>query len=356
MRTVLFLACILSAFTFSLGDWQHPHYSFRCLENGNIMLYGLHKTSKIVVDNADSACSKNLYTAEANNQPVTIDHSCLNYNTTEDNMIEGFSSMIITIYDPSYDLMPGTPTVKPSSPPKYTGGYGSHKFTIICKDIPNGGVNKTVAHVFQETNSKQLPENFKEVGDVEMRFKAVDNKNAPDISSIYVGDEFYMFLTYMGDIDYSLVPQKCEAIKGTMVPKDYTVKTENSVDLWKYDKAKQNCIHHEELLAGFDKQASNCKQVVAKMYGFRFSGDKNYITITCDVTMYPAKLHTNETCVEPTGRRKRSIELKTHQVSKTMQVFDSKNSYQSENRSQCNHCGISVWIVALITTTLYRQL
>lgn len=37
-----------------------------------------------------------------------------------------------------------------------------------------------------------------EVGSVEMRFKAVNNTNAPDINTIYVGDEFFMFLEYKG--------------------------------------------------------------------------------------------------------------------------------------------------------------
>lgn len=43
-----------------------------------------------------------------------------------------------------------------------------------------------------------LPENNMEVDDVEMRFKAVNNKNAPDINTIYVGEEFFMFLEYKG--------------------------------------------------------------------------------------------------------------------------------------------------------------
>lgn len=49
---------------------------------------------------------------------------------------------------------------------------------------------------FREYN--ELPENVKEVSTLEMRFRAVLNGDSPDISSIYVGDEFYMFIEYKG--------------------------------------------------------------------------------------------------------------------------------------------------------------
>lgn len=43
-----------------------------------------------------------------------------------------------------------------------------------------------------------LPENNIEVDDVEMRFKAVNNSNDPDINTIYIGDEFFMYIKYKG--------------------------------------------------------------------------------------------------------------------------------------------------------------
>lgn len=43
-----------------------------------------------------------------------------------------------------------------------------------------------------------LPTNKIEVDGVEMRFKAVNDINSPDINTIYVGDEFFMFLEYKG--------------------------------------------------------------------------------------------------------------------------------------------------------------
>ncbi|XP_056009607.1 uncharacterized protein LOC125681623 [Ostrea edulis] len=343
MTTFILLTCILPAFTVSLGDWHHPHYSFRCLENGDVDLYGLHNGSTVYLENSE--CNNSL---SANGKtPVPIMLHCLNKTKSAENM--SITTINIIVYDPIFDT-----TTKETSPePDIIGGIGAHIFTIVCNEIPKDGVNKTVAHVFQGTDSHQLPKNYKEVDGVEMRFKAADNPDAPDISSIYVGDEFYMFLKYMGETNYILVPRKCEAIEGTMVPKNHNVDHVNHVDLWKYN-SPNTCASHRELLVDFTRVHSST--VVAQMYGFRFSGNNYYVTITCDVTMYPPEKNKNDTCLAPPQRRKRSIELKTHQVSKTMQIFDSKNSYQSENRSQCNHCGISVWIVALITTTLYRQL
>lgn len=43
-----------------------------------------------------------------------------------------------------------------------------------------------------------LPVNNMEVDGVEMRFKGVNDPNTPDINTIYVGDEFFMFLEYKG--------------------------------------------------------------------------------------------------------------------------------------------------------------
>lgn len=73
----------------------------------------------------------------------------------------------MTVYDPKFDVTTttqnptSTPTSKPtqnptptptSTPtPRYIGGHRCHKFTITCMDIPQNGVSKTVAHVFQET-------------------------------------------------------------------------------------------------------------------------------------------------------------------------------------------------------------
>lgn len=52
--------------------------------------------------------------------------------------------------------------------------------------------------LFFDSYSNVLPENHMEVDDVEMRFKAVNNTNAPDINTIYVGEKFFMFLEYKG--------------------------------------------------------------------------------------------------------------------------------------------------------------
>lgn len=39
---------------------------------------------------------------------------------------------------------------------------------------------------------------YNEVADVDMRFKEADYVNSPDISEIYIGDMFFMYIKYMG--------------------------------------------------------------------------------------------------------------------------------------------------------------
>lgn len=116
----------------------------------------------------------------------------------------------------------------------YEGGLRSLQFTINCKRISDDGVNKTAVRVFESKIYDVLPENNIEVDDVEMRFKAVNNTNAPDINTIYIGDEFFMYIKYKGSQTYSVVPKKCIAFKGTI-----SSAGENQVELWDWGKFVQ---------------------------------------------------------------------------------------------------------------------
>lgn len=51
---------------------------------------------------------------------------------------------------------------------------------------------------FRDTETIFSKEN--EVGQVDMRFKAEDDITLPDISEVYIGDKFYIFLQYKGGI------------------------------------------------------------------------------------------------------------------------------------------------------------
>ncbi|XP_056009612.1 uncharacterized protein LOC125681624 isoform X4 [Ostrea edulis] len=191
MRTIILFHCILSAFTISPNDWQHPHY--RCLENDCIELTGLHIASTIKLD-GDSGCDDTHYTAQT--QPVIISYKCLNNKT------EGYSSVNIIVYDPIFDGtkrdVPDSTTTTETATAMYRGGHGAHKFTIMCKDIPNDEVTQNIEHVFDYADSVD-PDT--EANDIEMRFKDDNSMEAQDINNIYIGTQFYMYIKYIGNMD-----------------------------------------------------------------------------------------------------------------------------------------------------------
>lgn len=39
---------------------------------------------------------------------------------------------------------------------------------------------------------------YNEIADVDMRFKEAANVKSPDISEVYIGDMFFMYIKYMG--------------------------------------------------------------------------------------------------------------------------------------------------------------
>lgn len=177
-------------------ECAHPHYTFRCLENGEIDLFGIHNTSKIISLNGTGSCTKTDVNRDPTNQYYIIPKECANFKT-----VTGIRRVTIVINDPIYDgVMPSTniPTTTP------TGGRGTHRFEFVCKGIPDGGVNKTVVHVFQNKLNNVLPENNVDVDGVEMRFKAFRDVNSPDIDTIFVGDEFFMYIKYLGSMSYTI--------------------------------------------------------------------------------------------------------------------------------------------------------
>uniref|UniRef100_A0A8W8LB30 ZP domain-containing protein n=1 Tax=Magallana gigas TaxID=29159 RepID=A0A8W8LB30_MAGGI len=244
---------------------------------------------------------------------------------------------------------PPTKTVKQpttATTTKFIGGHGNHRFNITCKSIPTEGVNETVVHVFKGNEFNGLPENTMEVDGVEMRFKDVNNKNAPDINSIYVGDEFFMFLEYKGEQDYSLVPKRCTAFSGTSLG----TTSQKEVELWNWNSS--NCTPNSELLQGFKNESSRI--IYAEMFGFRFS-DSDYITIRCEVGIFPS--NTDKKLCNGVGRKRRGIknvEVKTKFAASEIRVYDNKDMYQMENKSPQKSFDISGWIVLVIATWLNR--
>lgn len=51
---------------------------------------------------------------------------------------------------------------------------------------------------FYFSDIEQLHNVYNEIGQVEMRFKEGESLDKPDLSQVYIGDRFYLYLKYMG--------------------------------------------------------------------------------------------------------------------------------------------------------------
>ncbi|XP_034316831.2 uncharacterized protein [Magallana gigas] len=203
-----------------------------------------------------------------------------------------------------------------------------------------------------------------------MRFKAVNDINSPDINTIYVGDEFFMFLEYKGTKEYNLIPLRCTAYSGTSLnPTSQTQQTQTKVELWNRDSST-DCTPNDELLQDFKPNVPS-KLIYAEMFGFRFS-DSAYITIQCEVGIF-SKNTKEPLCKQPTtsssttlstsattgsGKRKRrgieNVEVKTKFAASKIRVYDNKDMYQMENKSPQQSFDISVRIVLVIGILMNR--
>lgn len=52
--------------------------------------------------------------------------------------------------------------------------------------------------LFYFSDIEQLHNVYNEIGQVEMRFKEGEGVDEPDLSQVYIGDRFYLYLKYMG--------------------------------------------------------------------------------------------------------------------------------------------------------------
>ncbi|VDI11710.1 Hypothetical predicted protein, partial [Mytilus galloprovincialis] len=183
------------------------------------------------------------------------------------------------------------------STPSYGQRY--HYFSLQCNAIPKGVVDHVIGHVGVK-NVAPLPNVFNSIGTVEMRFKSEeaskDNKkdinDLPDISTVYLGDKFYMYLKYIGQQDYSIFPQHCTAYgdgERAVVEKDTR---KQKVDLWNYNDCVSELSKSLHLMHAFKNLTDRI--VYAEMFGFHFNIDAD-ITIECDVKIC-TKYSTDPTC------------------------------------------------------------
>lgn len=360
MKSLVTVALTVIIVQLSLIECQHPQYSFRCLENGDIVLFGLHENSQII---SHIGCNLDPSTKGRNYHPIL----------TNCGQGKGDFTVNITVYDPDIDGSTKTPTTTVTPTPAQTttnlfiGGHGTHSFTVTCESIPQEGINRTVVHVFEGNEFNVLPKNKIEVDGVEMRFKAVNDINSPDINTIYVGDEFFMFLEYKGTKEYNLIPLRCTAYSGTSL--NPSSQTQTKVELWNRNSST-DCTPNDELLQDFKPNVPS-KLIYAEMFGFRFS-DSAYITIQCEVGIF-SKNTDEPLCKQPTTsssttlstsattgsvKRKRrgieNVEVKTKFAASKIRVYDNKDMYEMENKSPQQSFDISVRIVLVIGILMNR--
>nr|XP_034316831.1 uncharacterized protein LOC117686226 isoform X1 [Crassostrea gigas] len=359
MKILVTIALTVIIVQLSSIECQHPQYSFRCLENGNIVLFGLHEHSQLI---SYGDCTPETFATGRNYHRILKDCG----------QGEGDFTVNITVYDPDIDGSTKKPHNNNNTNAKdpLIGGHGTHSFTVTCESIPQEGINKTVVHVFEGNEFNVLAKNKIEVDGVEMRFKAVNDINSPDINTIYVGDEFFMFLEYKGTKEYNLIPLRCTAYSGTSLnPTSQTQQTQTKVELWNRDSST-DCTPNDELLQDFKPNVPS-KLIYAEMFGFRFS-DSAYITIQCEVGIF-SKNTKEPLCKQPTtsssttlstsattgsGNRKRrgieNVEVKTKFAASKIRVYDNKDMYQMENKSPQQSFDISVRIVLVIGILMNR--
>ncbi|CAC5358433.1 unnamed protein product [Mytilus coruscus] len=163
---------------------------------------------------------------------------------------------------------------------------GHHVFNLTCLPLKEAGVDRIALAETGITDTEQLHNVYNEIGQVEMRFKEDESIDKPDVSTVYIGDRFYMYLKYMGDTkDYVIVPQTCTAYQGTF-RSDYA----QFMDLWTQNGTKRNDCTTEDarkykVMTNFRRLSSII--VHAELHGFRFNANGNSgfddVTISCTV-------------------------------------------------------------------------
>lgn len=146
----------------------------------------------------------------------------------------------------------------------------------------------------EEKNGKQF-----EVGMVKMTFRKTSDITSEELSRIYTGDEFFMFLKYTGSEknNYKVMPHICIAVKGYNVDVSTISGSRTAnVQLWNHDKCRSTTAKKQEIMDKFEF-IDNYARV--KMYGFHFSGS-NFISIVCHVHVCHNS-STKDTCSTPTS-------------------------------------------------------
>lgn len=294
MKTFLFTFLCVSILIKSSFQ-THPRYSYVCNEDGSVEFTGFKANSTVTFE---GTCDAGLHvTANRNDQVVTIPSSCMGTDLTT------VRTFTVKVKDENLKEKAATPSPKQSN---ITGGLESHTFVLTCTAIST--VNRTVLRQFHLQDKETILPKQNEIGQVDMRFKADDNIKLPDISEVYIGDKFYMFLQYKGVSDYIIEPQMCTAFEGN----DIYDPLKRKEALWDITgKASQKCVAKTAkalgLLGTGGFKYENKSTVRTRMNGFRFNNAETDITIFCRVLLELPTTRTadKDTQVCSTSRRRK---------------------------------------------------
>ncbi|XP_071172110.1 uncharacterized protein [Mytilus edulis] len=174
-------------------------------------------------------------------------------------------------------------------------------------------------------------------------------KYLPDISTVYLGDMFFMFLKYTGQQDYKIVPQSCAAYDGGIA---VTNSAKPNVSLWSYDSCVSEIARKYHLMHGFEK--INDKIIFAELFGFHFVDDAD-ISVECEV-MICNKADNSPMCTlkqngcgrEKLNRRAKRTTNKYVKAVKKLKVVNRRQQYTKNSAMKHRQNSLMVLIVAVV--------
>ncbi|XP_063442905.1 uncharacterized protein LOC134723209 isoform X2 [Mytilus trossulus] len=333
---------------------QGPRYTFGCLENGNVVVKGVSSGANITI--VGDQCKNKTQTSSGSS--ITIEAICLSSQIFTSNRTVTF-----TIKDEVFD---GNRSAQ--NTPLINGGQNSHVFTVNCQSLTDRGMNVYIVHGMGVINSAtvKIPT---EIETVRMRIKSDvystrdDVTDLPDMSSVYIGDKFYLYLVYNGKDKYKIVPTKCTAFEGA-----YAAEPASSVSnvlLWTRDGCISDPAISYRLMHNFKTMTNDSRVVYAEMFGFQFHSSTE-ITFLCEVKICKPGdgstdciLKSDQTCRDESKwtAKRRKRESNHDGGFKVMGKIQIESQFTDYRSSQDNSAGVlQINWMYLIATYIFLQI
>ncbi|XP_061185051.1 uncharacterized protein LOC133193092 [Saccostrea echinata] len=135
----------------------------------------------------------------------------------------------------------------------------------------------------------------REVSRIDISFKEGSGISSSPVFDVYLGDRFYMFITYTGE-HHVIKPEECKAFSGTVVDE-----SSENVTLW--DKRSCYSSKNNILMDNFTQMTPQVLR--APLYGFHFVSS-SYVTIECTVRICRQNTTCDKSiCAQKRKRRRR---------------------------------------------------